>query len=107
MMAQVGMKYAAKSAPVNELIRQFVDMSLPAIVRCALIGPLLCGEVTRLNCGRQCKPFVYLNPDAFPPTPREKSVFRGDLPRWNPPQKQSVQALRMISGAVAAPNSPC
>jgi hypothetical protein len=26
MMAQVGMKYAASSAPLNELIRQFVDI---------------------------------------------------------------------------------
>jgi len=25
------------------------------------------GEVTRLNCERQRKPFVYLNPAAFPP----------------------------------------
>jgi hypothetical protein len=30
MMVQVGMKYAASNAPLNELIRQFVDMSLPA-----------------------------------------------------------------------------
>jgi hypothetical protein len=29
MMAQVGMKYAASSTPLNELIRQFVDMTLP------------------------------------------------------------------------------
>jgi hypothetical protein len=28
-MVQVGTKYAAKSAPLNELIRQFVDMSFP------------------------------------------------------------------------------
>jgi len=32
-MAQVGTKYAAKSAPVKELIRQFVDMSLPVNCR--------------------------------------------------------------------------
>jgi hypothetical protein len=32
-MVQVGMKYAASSAPLNELIRQFVDMPLPASPR--------------------------------------------------------------------------
>ena len=36
-MVQVGMKYAASSAPLNELIRQFVDMSLPAIAGRAAI----------------------------------------------------------------------
>jgi len=60
-MVQVGMKYAASSAPLNELIRQFVDMSLPAFRMRSGPERRLCGEVTPLNCGGQFKPFVYLN----------------------------------------------
>jgi hypothetical protein len=47
---------------LNELIRQFVDMSAS---RCSAAAPKgLCGfgsELTRLNGDRQFKPFVYLN----------------------------------------------
>src|SRR5687768_16026787 len=60
-MVQVGMKYAASSAPLNELIRQFVDMSLPAFPHALRTGTAACGELTPFNCGRQFKPFVYLN----------------------------------------------
>src|SRR6478752_2413157 len=61
MMVQVGMKYAASSAPLNELIRQFVDIVASRNFRVRPVGSPLCGEVTPLNCERQCKPFVYLN----------------------------------------------
>jgi hypothetical protein len=49
-------------------------------------GHRFLGEVTRLNCEQQRKPFVYLNPAAFPPPPEEKNpAFREGMPRWNPP----------------------
>jgi hypothetical protein len=46
---------------LNELIRQFVDMSLPAFPRAPDGERRFCGEVTRLNGDGQFKPFVYLN----------------------------------------------
>src|SRR5438105_4031423 len=61
MMVQVGMKYAASKAPLNELIRQFVDIVASRNYRVRPAGAPLCGDVTPLNCERQCKPFVYLN----------------------------------------------
>jgi hypothetical protein len=44
------------------------------------------GEVTRLNCERQRKPFVYLNPAAFRPAREAKNpAFREGLDCWNSP----------------------
>jgi hypothetical protein len=36
-------------------------MSLPAFPHALRTGTAACGELTPFNCGRQFKPFVYLN----------------------------------------------
>jgi hypothetical protein len=60
-MVQVGMKYAASNAPLNELIRQFVDIVASRCSAALQSEAAVWRELTRLDCDRQFKPFVYLN----------------------------------------------
>jgi len=53
---------------LNQLIRQFVDMSIPAFRSAPNGRQRLDGEVTRLNCDGQFKPFIYLNGEGAGPT---------------------------------------
>jgi hypothetical protein len=65
---------------LNELIRQFLDMSLPALFRRPLDQGGGLGEVTPLNSGRQFKPFVYLNRPGGCGTQRKSPAFRRGFP---------------------------
>src|SRR3954465_13794946 len=70
-MVHVGTKYAATSAPLKVLIRQFValnvaihrsvDIPLPALRGAPYRGTRPRAEVTPVNGDRQSKGFVYLN----------------------------------------------
>ena len=62
-MVQAGIKYEARSAPLNVLIRQFLDIrSRPELEDDARLRlAYFCWrELTPLNCERQFKPFLNL-----------------------------------------------